>query len=429
MEFIKLQIGCLIIDVYIIILYLKDTLNRKYPCNKNYDFLMIFTSWAIIFDGVTAWTVNHLDTVPLTLNLIFHFLFYLFMDLEIFFSLIYILEVTQEFPKRKRIKTLLFLPFVVAVFGILHFMKDTYFVHGKITNYSMGPSAVICYAMNFIYFSALFVFTVAKSKYIESKKRIGIFTVLIIILLSLILQIIFPEILITSITSSMILVGFYISIEDPALVKLKIHNNTMVTGFATLVENRDNSTGGHIIRTKAYVTLLLKKMKDEPRYKQILTKDYEQNIENAAPMHDIGKITTPDHILQKPGKLTDEEYAIMKNHALAGGEIIIDTFGKVDSPQFLKVAYDMARFHHEKWDGTGYPEGLAKTKIPLSARIMAIADVFDAVSAKRCYRDALPLETCFKIIQEGSGKDFDPDLVRIFMNSKDEVIKLFNEEW
>ena len=152
------------------------------------------------------------------------------------------------------------------------------------------------------------------------------------------------------------------------------------------------------------------------------------NVSNAAPLHDIGKISTPDSILQKPGKLTDEEYRIMKNHAAAGGEIIRQTFQDSDHVEFRQIAYEVARYHHEKYNGKGYPEGLVGEAIPLHARIMAIADVFDAVSQKRCYRDAMPIEDCFAIIEHGIGTDFDPRLARIFLNATDEVVELMREK-
>lgn len=145
-------------------------------------------------------------------------------------------------------------------------------------------------------------------------------------------------------------------------------------------------------------------------------------------MHDIGKIATPDEILRKPGRFTPEEYEIMKQHAAKGGEIIKETFANLEDPEYQKITYEVARFHHEKWNGKGYPDGLKAEQIPLHARIMAIADVFDAVSAKRCYRDAMPLEECFKIIENGIGQDFDPDLANIFLASKQEIINYFEED-
>ena len=158
-----------------------------------------------------------------------------------------------------------------------------------------------------------------------------------------------------------------------------------------------------------------------------MNKDYLVNVSNAAPLHDIGKIATPDYILQKPGKLTDEEFAIMKKHASCGGEIIQDTFKNLDDADFQKIAYEVARFHHEKYNGKGYPQGLSGEQIPLHARIMAVADVFDAVSQKRCYRDAMPLDQCFSIIEKGIGTDFDPHMAQIFLDNKDEVVKLMKQ--
>lgn len=203
--------------------------------------------------------------------------------------------------------------------------------------------------------------------------------------------------------------------------ELSNYHEEMVMGFATLVENKDGSTGGHIKRTTAYVKLLAKELKRRGYYKDVLTKDYMRNLYMAAPMHDIGKISIPDVILQKPGKLTPEEFDTMKTHSVRGGEIVRETFGHLENEEYTKMAYEVARYHHEKWNGKGYPEGLKRKEIPLCARIMAIADVFDALSEKRCYREAMPLDKCFEIILEGSGQDFDPLLVEIFMDIREKV--------
>ena len=140
-------------------------------------------------------------------------------------------------------------------------------------------------------------------------------------------------------------------------------------------------------------------------------------------MHDIGKISVPDVILQKPGRLTEEEFEIIKLHTVNGGKIIQETFGHLENEQYAQMAYEVARFHHEKWNGKGYPEGLKRKEIPLCARIMAIADVFDALSEKRCYKEAMPLDKCFEIIQDGSGQDFDPVLVEVFLDIKEKVMQ------
>ena len=250
---------------------------------------------------------------------------------------------------------------------------------------------------------------------------------LFISLLILISQVIFPEILISSLVPAFSLIALYINIEDPVLRRMKNYNSEIVTSFATLVESRDSSTGSHVKRTKSYVKTILDEIKTNNLYSSIMTKDFEDKMMNAAPMHDIGKISIPDTILQKPGKLTDEEYSVMKKHSVLGGEIIQEIFKDMDDKEFLNIAYDVTRYHHEKWNGNGYPEGLVGKEIPFSARIMAIADVFDAISAKRCYRDAMPLDKCFAIIKEGKGVDFDPVLTDLFLNAKEKVEKVCKE--
>lgn len=203
--------------------------------------------------------------------------------------------------------------------------------------------------------------------------------------------------------------------------QLSHSHNEMVMGFATLVENKDGSTGGHVKRTTTYVKLLAEELRDRGIYKEELNNEYLENLYRAAPMHDIGKIAVPDAVLQKPGKLTDEEFEIIKIHTVKGGNIIKETFGHLENEQYTHMAYEVARHHHEKWNGKGYPDGLRHKEIPLCARIMAIADVFDAVSEKRCYRDAMPLEKCFEIIAEDSGQAFEPVLAETFLDICDKV--------
>lgn len=206
--------------------------------------------------------------------------------------------------------------------------------------------------------------------------------------------------------------------------KLTMYNREMIYDFATLVENRDESTGGHIKRTSIYVRLLAEELKKENIYSDTVTDDFISNLSMVAPLHDMGKISIPDSILKKPGKLTDEEFEIMKSHSAKGGTIIRETFAHINDENYKEMAYEVARYHHEKWNGRGYPEGLSGEDIPLPARIMAVADVFDAVSEKRCYRDAMPLEKCFGIIEEGRGKDFDPVLADAFLNIREQITEV-----
>ena len=202
---------------------------------------------------------------------------------------------------------------------------------------------------------------------------------------------------------------------------------SVIEDLADIIESRDIETGEHIKRTKKYVTILVDAMKNNDKYKDILTDKYCDNIINAAPLHDIGKIVVSDLILCKPGKLTDEEFDKMKIHTTKGGDIIKNILKDLGDEDFLNVAYDIATFHHEKWNGKGYPQNLAGTDIPLPARIMAIADVFDALVAERVYKKPMPVDKAINIIIEDAGTHFDPDLVEIFKTVEDKFIEVSKE--
>ena len=203
--------------------------------------------------------------------------------------------------------------------------------------------------------------------------------------------------------------------------------NRVIEDLAAVIETRDVGTGEHVIRTKKYVGMIAREMQKYPKYKNILTNKYIKQIENSAPLHDVGKIAVRDAILLKPGRLTPEEFDEMKKHSAKGGEMINNIFSNLDDDEFFKIAYDIAVSHHEKWDGTGYPNGLKGEDIPLSGRIMAIADVYDALTSKRVYKDSMPPEKAFDIIVEGRGTHFDPDIIDIVITIKDKFISYVNE--
>ncbi len=207
--------------------------------------------------------------------------------------------------------------------------------------------------------------------------------------------------------------------------------NQMQTGLiitmADLVESRDENTGYHIQKTADYVAIILDALVKKGYYADKLTPKYIVDVEMSAPLHDIGKINIPDAVLNKPGKLTDEEYEIMKTHTTAGKKIIEKAINTVQGENYLKEARNMAGYHHEKWDGSGYPEGLKGSVIPLSARIMAVADVFDALTARRVYKDPMPYEKAISIIVEGSGTHFDPKCVEAFVDSEVEVRRVLKK--
>ena len=197
--------------------------------------------------------------------------------------------------------------------------------------------------------------------------------------------------------------------------------NGLIITMADMVESRDSDTGAHIQKTAAYVKIILEGLKRKGYYAEKLTPKYMSDAVISAPLHDVGKINVPDAVLNKPGKLTDEEYEIIKTHTTAGREIIERAIDTVHGENYLKEARNMAAYHHERWDGKGYPEGLHGEVIPLSARVMAVADVFDALTAKRVYKPAFPLEKALSILEEGAGTQFDPKCVEVFMDSLTEV--------
>lgn len=197
--------------------------------------------------------------------------------------------------------------------------------------------------------------------------------------------------------------------------------SALIIVLADIVESRDSNTGDHIKKTAAYVKILLEELRRENAFPDLdFSDDYIRNVVDSAPLHDIGKIQVPDAVLNKPGKLTDEEYAIIKTHTTAGAEIIDRVIEKVPGSGYLKAARNMAMSHHEKWDGTGYPQGLKGEEIPLSARVMAVADVFDALVSKRAYKKSFSIEQATDMIIEGKGKQFDPKVVDAFIASLEE---------
>ena len=200
----------------------------------------------------------------------------------------------------------------------------------------------------------------------------------------------------------------------------KMQNGLIIT-MADMVENRDSDTGAHVQKTAEYVKIIAESLKRNGYYLEKLTPKYMSDLVMSAPLHDVGKINISDTILNKPGKLTDEEYEIMKMHTVYGKEIMEKAIVTVKGENYLKEARNMAAYHHERWDGKGYPEGLHGEVIPLSARIMAVADVFDALTSPRVYKPAFPLEKALQILEEGSGTQFDPKCINAFMAALPEV--------
>ena len=200
--------------------------------------------------------------------------------------------------------------------------------------------------------------------------------------------------------------------------------DVFIFSLAKLAESRDTDTGAHLERIREYSKLLAEGLSELPKYENVIDADFVRTIYATSPLHDIGKVGIPDGILLKPGKLTADEYEIMKTHTLIGYEALESAVKGNPSAKFFRFARDIVLTHHERWDGKGYPRGLMGEEIPLSGRIVSVADVYDALTTKRVYKPAFPHEQAVEIISEGRGTAFDPDVVDVFMEGLDEVERI-----
>ena len=216
-----------------------------------------------------------------------------------------------------------------------------------------------------------------------------------------------------------------------ALRRISEIQQHVIVGMANLIESRDGSTGKHVKNTQTYVRMIAEELQRRGLFADILTREYIEKLCKAAPLHDVGKIQVPDSILQKPGKLTDEEYSRMKDHTSCSAAILDEIIGDVEEEEYIQLAKDVATCHHERWDGKGYPKGLSGEQIPLAARIMALADVFDALYEERCYKPAIrPIEKIYGILEEGKGTQFDPVITDVFLSLDPQLREhLANRGW
>lgn len=202
--------------------------------------------------------------------------------------------------------------------------------------------------------------------------------------------------------------------------------HTVLFSLSKLAETRDQETGSHLLRVREYCKKLAQELSLKPQYRDVITPLYIENIYIVSPVHDIGKVAISDNILLKPGKLDKDELSIMRKHAQYGGDILSSLLEEIDFPTF-RMAYNVANHHHERFDGSGYPDGLKGEEIPLEARIMMVADVFDALLSKRVYKEAFDQETVKDIIQKENGKMFDPAIGDILLNKFDEFVNVYRK--
>jgi len=204
--------------------------------------------------------------------------------------------------------------------------------------------------------------------------------------------------------------------------------NATIFALSRLAESRDHETGAHLERMREYCLLIARALHDRKQYEDIITDEFLSVIYAASPLHDIGKVGIPDRILQKPSSLTPQEFEVMKIHTTLGSETLRAVDRKHPGSAYVRMGIEIAECHHERWDGRGYPHGIAGTAIPLAARILALADTYDALTTRRCYKEAIPHEVSLRIIMEGRGTQFDPDIVDAFLSRQRELLPIYGIE-
>jgi putative two-component system response regulator len=210
--------------------------------------------------------------------------------------------------------------------------------------------------------------------------------------------------------------------------KLQQARAATILGLAKLAEYRDEGTGTHLERIREYARLLADELGRLPAYRRVIDQRYVEDIYQSAILHDIGKVGIPDAVLLKPGQLTGEEFEIIKRHTVLGGQAITSIQSQIEGRTFLNLGREIAFNHHEKWDGSGYPAGLKEDAIPLAARIVAVADVYDALTSKRFYKEAFPHAKACRIIRDLKGSHFDPDVVEAFLGLEDQFNRVREEK-
>ena len=284
---------------------------------------------------------------------------------------------------------------------------------------------VIAFVLSFVYLLAAFI---QLSRRFKQRDLSTLLIMLLVVLITVVPPLINREVrtlfLGMSLCSMLLYIYYEGLVQQDLAAELARHNarignmqESTIIGMANLIESRDGNTGQHVKNTAAYVGMISKAALEAGLYPETITPHFAELAQKAAPLHDVGKIVVPDQILNKPGPLTPEEFAIIQTHASEGGRIVHRILEGVTEPEYTEIAADIASYHHEKWDGSGYPEGLQGEEIPIAARIMAIADVYDALVSKRVYKDPIPADEALDIIEKDTGSHFDPELAPLFIDA------------
>lgn len=422
----KLQIGCMVIVLLVLVLYFRERHQQKNLKRMMcFERLLIFSLVYFALDIITVYTVNHPDTVPVVLNNSLHLLYLWVIDrclLDVFLYVATMLEVPITSNKWKR---LAFLPHYAGSLVMILAIPGIEYVEGTISYYSMGLSVVVCYVMVLYYLGLAYYVWMKHRDNLPKRSRVNFLICVPVFMGAIFVQMIFPDALLTSLAITSIILVAYCAMENAANSELLQYHEEVIYAFADVIEGRDGSTGEHVKRTVAYVQIIVDALKENGIYAENLDNEYLEFLMRAAPMHDFGKIAVTDTVLQKPGRLTTDEYEVMKTHTVRGADMIKASLATLEEPGYITVAWQVARYHHERWDGLGYPDGLYGEKIPLCARVVAVADVFDAVSQDRCYRGAMSLDESFAIIEQGAGTQFDPLIAKAFLQMREKVEAVF----
>lgn len=422
----KLQIGCMVIVSLVFVLYFRERHEQKNVKRMRcFERLLIFSLLYYVLDIVTVYTVNHQDTVPVVLNNSLHLIYLWVIDrclLDVFLYVATMLEVPITTKKWKR---LAFLPHYIGSLVMLLAIPNIEYVKGTISYYSMGLSVIVCYLMVIYYLCLAYYVWKKYRNNLPKRSRVNFLICVPVFMGAIVIQMVVPDALITSLAITSIILVAYCAMENAASCELIQYHEEVIYAFADVIEGRDGSTGEHVKRTVAYVQIIVEALKENGIYEDQLDREYLDFLMRAAPMHDFGKIAVTDTVLQKPGRLTSDEYDVMKTHTVRGADMIKASLASLEEPGYITIAWQVARHHHERWDGLGYPDGLKGEEIPLCARVVAVADVFDAVSQDRCYRGAMSLDESFAIIEQGIGTQFDPLIARMFLQMRDKVEEVF----
>jgi len=367
------------------------------------------------------------------------FLYFLFAYAMIFFYALYLLDYIGGEILTKKCRYIAYITFIIYLCLLIPtpFTGWMYTIDAN-NHYSRGVLLFVPIVLQVTLYLSLFVFFFQNRDFVHFSKLKTEFAFIMIPQGMQIIQLAFYGISLVTVGYSLSLIIIFLDINrklernydktfdvvrqrDARLIQIQNHT---ILSLSSLVEERDTDTGGHVQRTSDYVGILTTLLLNQGMYTNLIDDKYIENVVKAAPMHDIGKIVVPDAVLKKPGKLTEEEYDQMKRHASEGGRIIREVLGEYEDREYKRIATNIATYHHEKWDGTGYPKGLKADSIPLCARIMAIADVFDALVSPRVYKEPMSYERAFEIINNEAGTHFDPKITKVFIDNKDIMIKV-----